>query len=338
MTRCDEFYKKWEQAGNFCDKHPVTATRIEAYLDQILEIDEIAEEECALCKVPQDNAPIGRPKISEGACRPLIREKDDDVRQEAIRQIVKTPKEKVTSGDVEIILKAARDIKKQRREERQSEKETKRAELAESARGLSLPDLVDLRQGDFREMIEDLSDNSIDLIFTDPPYDADSIPLYEDLARIAARVLKPGGSLLAYCGQYALPEILASMSYHLRYWWLVGIKHQNNYSSLTGKKLYVCWKPLVWFVKDTNGSDEFVLDMFDSKTPDKSLHDWGQSGEEAAYYIGKLCPPGGTVLDPFAGSGTTLHVAASMCIKSVGVEIDERSANLIRGRLNGISV
>jgi len=94
-----------------------------------LEIDEIAEEECALCKVPQDNAAFARPEISEGACRPLIREKDDDVRQEAIRQIVKTPKEKVTSGDVEIILKAARDIKKQRREERQSEKETKRAEL-----------------------------------------------------------------------------------------------------------------------------------------------------------------------------------------------------------------
>jgi len=68
--------------------------RARRYVFELKEkIDEIADEECALCKVPQDNAPFGRPKISEGACRPLIREKDDDVRQEAIRQIVKTPKE-----------------------------------------------------------------------------------------------------------------------------------------------------------------------------------------------------------------------------------------------------
>ncbi|MDD3525288.1 MAG: DNA methyltransferase [Candidatus Cloacimonetes bacterium] len=270
---------------------------------------------------------------------PLANSKTD------LLEIARSPVEKqksfvhevVARGETDI-LKAAREIKKQRKEERQAEKEKKRAEMAEASKDLPLPVLVDLRQGDFRDVLDDLPDNSIDLIFTDPPYDAGSIPLYEELAIVSARVLKPGGSLLAYCGQYALPEILTSMSRHLRYWWLVGIKHQNNYSSLTGKKLYVCWKPLVWFVKDTNGSDEYVMDMFDSKTPDKSLHDWGQSGEEAAYFIRKLCPPGGTVLDPFAGSGTTLYVAASLGIKSLGVEIEEKSANLIRGRLNGISI
>ena len=53
----------------------------------------MADEECTLCKVPKVNAALARPEISKRACRPLIREKDDDVRRDAIRQIVKTPKE-----------------------------------------------------------------------------------------------------------------------------------------------------------------------------------------------------------------------------------------------------
>ena len=350
--RCEEFYEKWKKAGNFCEKHPRTASRIEKFLDQI--VVEL-EEELAKSEIFQgENGPMG-PVISERASRPLISETDPEVRYEAIHQIVKAAEEKHMDGrpakvvgrEVEEILnnihtkkdllRVAREIRNEDRMERQAEKEAKRDELAAAARDLALPELLDLRQGDFRIMLEDVPDNSIDLIFTDPPYDADSIPLYEDLAVVAARVLKPGGSLLAYCGQYALPEILTSMSRHLRYWWLAGIKHQNNFSSLAGKKVYVCWKPLVWFVKQTNGAEEFVMDMFDSKTPDKALHDWGQSGEEAAYFIEKLCPPDGTILDPFAGSGTTLHVAATMGIKSIGVEIDERSINLIRGRINGLS-
>ena len=44
-------------------------------------------------------------------------------------------------------------------------------------------------------------DSSIDLIFTDPPYNGDSLLLYKDLARLADRVLKPGGSLITYFGQ-----------------------------------------------------------------------------------------------------------------------------------------
>lgn len=30
--RCDDFYAKWKRCGNFCEKNPSTAARIEAYL------------------------------------------------------------------------------------------------------------------------------------------------------------------------------------------------------------------------------------------------------------------------------------------------------------------
>jgi DNA modification methylase len=45
------------------------------------------------------------------------------------------------------------------------------------------------------------------------------------------------------------------------------------------------------------------------------------------------CPPGGTVLDPFAGSGTTLAAARKLGRKSVGIELNPDYIDLIRGRI-----
>jgi predicted methyltransferase len=65
----------------------------------------------------------------------------------------------------------------------------------------------DLKYGDMREKSKEIQDNSIDLIFTDPPYNEEGISLYGELARIAQRVLKPGGSLVTFIGHYALFKI-----------------------------------------------------------------------------------------------------------------------------------
>jgi DNA modification methylase len=45
------------------------------------------------------------------------------------------------------------------------------------------------------------------------------------------------------------------------------------------------------------------------------------------------CPPGGTVLDPFAGSGTTLAAARKLGRKSVGIELNPDYIDLIRARI-----
>jgi DNA modification methylase len=45
--------------------------------------------------------------------------------------------------------------------------------------------------------------------------------------------------------------------------------------------------------------------------------------------------PGDVVLDPFAGSGTTLVVAEQLARQSIGIELDKINVDIIRERLAG---
>jgi site-specific DNA-methyltransferase (adenine-specific) len=57
--------------------------------------------------------------------------------------------------------------------------------------------------------------------------------------------------------------------------------------------------------------------------------------EQLAYdHIISWSNPGDTVLDPFAGSGTTLKMAESLGRNSIGIEISSEYCNIIHNRLN----
>lgn len=48
------------------------------------------------------------------------------------------------------------------------------------------------------------------------------------------------------------------------------------------------------------------------------------------------CPPGGIVLDCFAGSGTTLAVAVKNGRRAIGCDVREEMRDLARKRVSGI--
>jgi DNA modification methylase len=58
----------------------------------------------------------------------------------------------------------------------------------------------------------------------------------------------------------------------------------------------------------------------------------------AEFFIKSFCPPGGKVLDPFSGSGTTVAVAAKNGRNGVGVDARESQIWLGETRLMGVSV
>jgi ParB/RepB/Spo0J family partition protein len=207
-------------------------------------------------------------------------------------------------------------------------------------------DKCELLEGDFREVGSKLKSSSVDLIFTDPPYAEKTLSLYKDLAKVAERVLRSGGSLVTYVGQYALPNIINGIIQNsdLSYWWELCIQLEGPFARHYDRQLVVKWKPLLWFVKgsrpsnpsfprDGNSNKSFLSDLILSKRPEKRFHNWGQSLIEAEYIVKFLTAENELVLDPFLGGGTTAIACTNLCRKFIGIDKDPKALAYTRANL-----
>lgn len=195
-------------------------------------------------------------------------------------------------------------------------------------------DLVTLYHGDCREVLGSIAAESVDMVLTDPPYPAEFLHLYGVLGEHSARVLKRGGHLVSLCGHYQLPDVFDLIHPHLRFWWIAGMSHHTK-KRLPGKRVAAAWKPAVWYVKERRlpGDVECPVDML-TGSRDKVDHEWGQGPEWFAHWAERLTKPGDLILDPFAGSGTTLHVAKLAGRRAIGIEQDEAHCEVIAKRLS----
>lgn len=196
-----------------------------------------------------------------------------------------------------------------------------------------------LRCGRFQDILTDLPDASVDLIFTDPPYLKAFVPQWSDLSALAARVLKPTGLLIAYSGQTYLPEVMQRLGEHLQYWWLGAVFHGGSSAMVLAdqpvRKIVNMCKPLLFYVRRDFCQDEVIHDAIIGEGSEKGAHAWQQGLAEAEFYIKRLSPERGIVLDPCLGGGTTAIAAIRLGRRFIGSELDPLALSRAEDRLAG---
>ena len=318
------------------ESEPTTALRIQTNKEYENLVPPMSKEAFELCTLGRVNEKIA--KDSGVSARQVS--KIETILEKADSKL----KDRVLNGTTKID-KAYKQIKNgERRVNLIAETKLSCAAAAED-NNFSFSNRIKLLQGDMRKLAYDaelIPDNSIDLIFTDPLYHREYLPLYTNLAEVADRVLKDGGSLVTYIGQYALPEILDYLRQPktgLRYWHEFCIKLEGpQFARLNNPVIVVRWKHLLWFVKGEKPQlpldDNSINDLIESKRPDKSLNRFTQSTVEAEYIISKLTIEDMQILDPFLGAGgTTAIAAANLNRRFIGIDISPEAIESVRANL-----
>lgn len=201
-----------------------------------------------------------------------------------------------------------------------------RVDVAEGASRLAGP-AYELRVGDLREVWDDLPDGSIDAVVTDPPYDEAGIPIFGDLAQLAARVLRPGRLAAIYCGHLQLDEEMRLLAEGgLTYVWHGVNVLPGRHTKLRTRKVNGRHRSVLLFSAGPYEPRRWIHDVFFAEghggPETRPLHKWQQAIEPVQHWVEMVSEPGETVFDPFCGSGTTGVAALESGRRFLGGDID----------------
>ncbi|KKL45830.1 hypothetical protein LCGC14_2351690 [marine sediment metagenome] len=110
-------------------------------------------------------------------------------------------------------------------------------------------------------------------------------------------------------------------------WWKPGIRMQRGGFSHSAE--YLVWGTAGSWDRDNPHAPQNVLKF--RPVLDK-IH-IAEKPEDLLQQIVPFAPPGGTILDPFMGSGTTLVAAKNLGRRAIGIEIEERYCEIAAQRL-----
>lgn len=216
---------------------------------------------------------------------------------------------------------------------------------------------VTLYHGDCREVLAELGDKSIDAIITDPPYTERTHKMaksnkgkghgtksinfspFTDSDLIAA---------LTECGRVSRRWVIATLAYQhafkleeqpppgLRMMRIGAWVKTNPMPQISADRPGTGWESIAYLHRDDvkscwNGggrAGNYVLPVVQNEG-----HPTVKPLSMVQDFVRRFTNPGDTILDPFAGSGTTLRAAIDEGRKAIGVELKERYCEIIATRL-----
>ncbi len=191
-----------------------------------------------------------------------------------------------------------------------------------------------------------LADNSIDHIYSDPPYSRGFLPCYQWLANEASRVLKPGGFLMVMLGGSYKNIIYRYLDEAgLSYYWDYSFKMKGAQTGIVWKHSPNGNKPIVIRTKSMLVSSKGkaisrtgtvdLVDALDSGQNWRRFHKWGQSVMVARYYIDCFTYEGQLIYDPFVGGGSTGLACSLINRRFLGSDLDPYALLLSRKYIAG---
>ena len=212
-----------------------------------------------------------------------------------------------------------------------------------------LGESVTLYLGDCLDVMRDMPTGSVDAVVTDPPFDVTltsltrDTPAFAELARRqwtalfewvaeAARIMRDGGALYTFTngediGAYKQAFADAGLRWYSRLHWIKTnplpsfLKH--NYRGGVELALYACKGTGPRFYKERTQQElrcYWMLPIVGGKV--RTEHPTQKPVALMSEWIENSCPPDGTVLDPFMGSGTTGVACVQTGRNFIGIEID----------------
>jgi len=180
-------------------------------------------------------------------------------------------------------------------------------------------DYVTLYHGDCRELLPSIE---ADVVVTDPPY-PNNAGYFDSSVAAAVDVLSDWhGAALVFWNELGRPPVpLPLVAVHI---W-----HRTN---VNGRP----YEPIYHFAADgTKRRSEVMRHAAIFKGAGPGCHEYlGHPTQKPVALMGVLVDKTrGTVLDPFAGVGSTLRAAKSYGRKAIGIEISERYCEVAANRL-----
>jgi len=256
---------------------------------------------------------IGKDGKSYPARRPAIIAKNQREAKTAINILADMPPELLPDypTDVKQTAQLNREIKK-------NDAINFRKEIAAKTADIPCENITNMR---FQDAV--IEPGSIDLILTDPPYGIEYKQSWIDLADFAERILKPSGFLISYFGQINLPLYMSILNEKLNYYWTIALIHSGNKQLINARDVFCGWKPILIYQKPPFAKiPERIEDIIIGSGREKEMHDWQQGLSEIEPLISAFTIEGEVILDPFAGSGTTIIAALQNNRKAMGFECE----------------